>query len=150
MDGADARAGEHGDHRFRHHRHVKNDAVALADAEIAQHAAEHLGLGQEPMIGDGPFLVRERRVIDDRGLLAAAGIDMAVDGIETRVADASHEPAAVNAGRGVEHRFGLFKPVDVVRRFAPKGYRIALPAGIDLVIAARTGVHGAFCLSSSP
>ena len=53
MDGADAGAGEHRDHRLRHHRHIENDAVALADAEIAQHAAEHLRLGQQPVIGDG-------------------------------------------------------------------------------------------------
>ena len=30
MDGADAGAGEHGEHRLRHHRHVDDDAVALA------------------------------------------------------------------------------------------------------------------------
>ena len=46
MNGADAGTGQHRDHRFRHHRHVKNDAVALADAEVAQHAAEHLSLGE--------------------------------------------------------------------------------------------------------
>jgi hypothetical protein len=32
MDGADAGAGEHRDHRLRHHRHVDDDPVALADA----------------------------------------------------------------------------------------------------------------------
>ena len=41
---ADARAGEHRNHRFRHHRHVNNDAIALADAEVAQRRrrARHL------------------------------------------------------------------------------------------------------------
>ena len=55
MDGADARAGEHGDRRLRHHRHVEDHAVAFFDAEIAQHAGEHLRLGQQAMIGDGAF-----------------------------------------------------------------------------------------------
>ena len=35
MNRADARAGEHRDHRLRHHRHVEDDAVALGDAEVA-------------------------------------------------------------------------------------------------------------------
>ena len=30
MDGADPRAGQHRDDRLRHHRHVDDDAVALA------------------------------------------------------------------------------------------------------------------------
>ena len=42
---ADACASEHCDHRFRHHRHVENDAVAFDDAEITQDRNEHLGLG---------------------------------------------------------------------------------------------------------
>ena len=33
--------------RLRHHRHVEDDAVALLDAEVAQHAGEHLRLGQQ-------------------------------------------------------------------------------------------------------
>ncbi len=143
MNGADARAGEHRDRRLRHHRHIKNDAVALADAEIAQHAAEHLCLGQEAMIGDGPLHAGERRIVDDRGLLAAPGIDMAVDGVEAGVADPVRKPAAVDAGLRVEHRLRFLKPVDVGGRFAPKAKRIALPARIDFMIAARTGVHGA-------
>ena len=141
MNGADARAGEHGDDRLRHHRHIENDAVALADAEVAQHAAEHLGLGEEAMIADAALLAGKRRIVDDRRLCAAPGIDMAVDGVEAGVADAVGKPAAVDAGLGIEHGLGLFEPVDSGRCLAPKGVRIALPARIDLVIAARLGVH---------
>ena len=148
VNGADARAGQHGEHRLRHHRHVENDPVALLHAEVAQHAAEHLGLGQQPVIGDGAFLPGERRVVDDRRLLAAPGIDMAVDGVEAGVADAADEPAAVDAGVRIEHGFGLFDPVDGGGRFAPKTLRIALPARVDFVIAARPGIHG--CLLALP
>ena len=42
MDGAEPRAGQHRDHRLRHHRHVDDDAVALGDAEIAQDAGQRL------------------------------------------------------------------------------------------------------------
>ena len=34
-DGANARAGQHGDRRLRHHRHVEDDAVALLDPNPA-------------------------------------------------------------------------------------------------------------------
>ena len=40
MNGADARAGEHGEHRFRAHRHVDDDAIAFADAEIVHDRGE--------------------------------------------------------------------------------------------------------------
>ena len=56
MHGADARAGQHGDRRLRHHRHVEDDAVALLDPEVPQHAGEHLGLGQQPVVADDAFV----------------------------------------------------------------------------------------------
>ena len=149
MNGADAGAGEHRDHRFRHHRHIENDAVALADAEVAQHAAEHLRLGEQAMIGDGPLHAGERRIVNDGGLLAAPGIDVTVDGVEAGIADPVWKPAAIDTGVRIEHGFRLLEPVDVGRRLAPKAERVALPARVDLVIAARTGVHGAASKTSS-
>ena len=144
MNGADARAGEHADRRLRHHRHIEDDAVALADAEIAQHGGEHLRLGHQAVIGDGALDPGERRIVDDRGLLAAPSVDVAVDRIEAGVADAADEPAAVDSRRRVENGFGLFEPVDSCGRLGPEALRVALPAGVDLVVAARAGVHGAF------
>jgi hypothetical protein len=47
MHRADARARQHGDDRLRHHRHVDDDAVALADAEVAQHRGAGLNLVQQ-------------------------------------------------------------------------------------------------------
>ena len=143
MNGADACTGQHRNHRFRHHRHIEKNAVALADAEVAQHAAEHLRLGEQAMVGDGPLRAGERRIVDDGGLLAAPGIDMAVDRVEAGVADPVGKPAAVDAGLRIDRGFRLLEPVDVGRRVAPKTERVALPARVDLVIAARTGVHGA-------
>src|SRR4029453_16136086 len=66
---------------------------------------------------------------------------MAVDRVPAGVADAIGEPAAVNAGLGIEHRLRPLDPVDFGRGLAPKALRVALPARIDLVIAARLGVH---------
>ena len=144
MNRADARAGEHADRRLRHHRHVEDDAVALADAEIAQHGGEHLRLGHQAVIGDGARYPGERRIVDDRGLLAAPGVDVAVDRVEAGIADAADEPAAVNSRCRVEDGLRLLEPVDGLGRLGPKTLRVALPAGVDLVIAARAGIHGAF------
>ena len=136
MNGADARAGEHGDDRFRHHRHIEDDAIALADAEVAQHAAEHLRLSQQAMIGDGALYTCERRIVNDCSLLAASGIDVTIDGVKAGIAGATNEPAAINADAGVEDLFWFLKPIDIGRGLAPKSLWIALPAGIDLMIAA--------------
>ena len=55
------------------------------------------------------FCAGERRVVDDRRLLAAPGIDMAVDRVEAGVADAAGEPAAVDAGVRIEHGLRAFR-----------------------------------------
>ena len=73
MDGADARAGEHGEHRLRHHRHIDDDAVALLDAEVAQHGAEQLHLGQHAAVGEGLHRVGDGGIVDQRRLVVAAG-----------------------------------------------------------------------------
>ena len=98
MDGADARAGEHGDHRLRHHRHIEDDAVALGDAEVAQHGAEQLHLRQQAAVGEGLLGVGDGRIVDQRGLVVAAGEHVAVERVVAGVADAAGEPAAVDAG----------------------------------------------------
>ena len=55
MHRADARAREHGDHRFRHHGHVENDAIALSDAEVSQDGGEHLRLDLQAVVGEVRF-----------------------------------------------------------------------------------------------
>src|SRR5262249_44583798 len=95
------------------------------------------------VIADGTLLTRERRIVDERRLLAAPVQDMAVDRVPAGVADAAGEPAAVDAGIGIEHLLGRLDPIDVPRRLAPKALRVALPARVDPVVAARAGIHGA-------
>ena len=69
---------------------------------------------------------------------------MAVERVVAGVADRAGEPAAVHARLGVEYGLGRLDPVDVGRRLTPESLRIALPARVNLVIAARPGVHGEF------
>src|SRR5215471_13389682 len=66
---------------------------------------------------------------------------MAVERVVAGVAHPAREPAAIDAGLRVEGRLRLFKPVEVGRRIGPKAFRIALPACVHVVIAARPGVH---------
>ena len=93
----DPRAGQHRDHRFRHHRHIEDDAVALGDAEIGHHGRErfhfmqHLGVGQ---FGDDA--AGQRRIVDQRHLVAAPTRDMAVERVVAGVDHGAGEPAAIH------------------------------------------------------
>src|SRR5262245_43159181 len=93
------------------------------------------------MITDRAPLPGEGGIVDDRRLLAAPAQDMSVDRVPASVADAAGEPAPIDAGVGVEYLLGRLDPVDVLRRFAPKTLRVALPARVNLMVAARAGVH---------
>ena len=44
VDGADARAGQHGDGQFRRHAHVDRHTIALLDAQCLQAVGEASGL----------------------------------------------------------------------------------------------------------
>ena len=58
MHRAEPCAREHRDHRLGHHRHVDDDAVALADAQPAQRAGEARGLVQQLAVGVGALATR--------------------------------------------------------------------------------------------
>ncbi len=139
----DPRAGQHRDHRFRHHRHIKDDAVALGDAEIGHHSRErfhfmqHLGVGQ---FGDDA--AGQRRIVDQRHLVAAPTSDMAVERVVAGVDHGAGEPAPILAHGGIEHLFRRLDPVDFARRLGPKALGIGQRTGMDLVIPAALDIHG--------
>ena len=149
MDGADARAGQHGEHRLRDHRHVDDDAVALGDAEVAQHRAEQLHLGEHAAVGEGLDGVGDRRIVDQRHLVVAPVGDVAVEAVVAGVAGGALVPAAVDAGLRVEHFFRRLEPVDVLGGLRPEALRVALPLGVDVLVAAGAGIHVYSLLTSS-
>ena len=127
MHRADPRAGQHRDHRFRHHRHIENDAVALGDAEILHDGGERLHLGQQFGIGefgDGARSGRicQRRIVDQRHLIGAAVRDVAVQRVVAGVDHGAREPAAIEAHPRIEDFFRRLDPVDLARRLAPKTF----------------------------
>jgi len=80
MDGADARAGEHGVGRLGDHRQIDGDAVAALGAVLFQNIGEAANLFVQLGVGD---VARHRRVVafpDDRGLVGARG-EVAVDAV---------------------------------------------------------------------
>ena len=150
MHGADAGAGQHGEHRLRHHRHIEDDGVALAHAEIGQHSAEQLHFRQQAAVGEALHLAGDGGIVDQRRLVIAPGGDVAVERVVAGVATAAGEPAPVNTGMAIEDLLGPLVPVDGRRRLAPEHLRVALPMRIDVVIAARAGVHRRFPSFNQP
>ena len=93
MHRAKTRASQHRHDSFGDHRHVDDHPVTGADAKPLQHAGKSRRSGLQLGIGQGRGAAGDRRVIDDRLLLAPPGGDMPVDGIVTGVHFAIREPA---------------------------------------------------------
>src|SRR5262249_58918324 len=105
--------------------------------------AKQLDLGQEPPVGEGLHRVGDGRIVDQCWLVVAAGKDVTIERVVAGVAAGAHEPAAVDARAPVEDLGRLLVPIDVLGGLAPEAFRIALPARIDVMIVAATGVHWA-------
>ena len=134
MDRADARAGQHRDVGARDHRQIDHHAVALDDAEVAQHGREGRDLVEQLRVGDRLGEADHRRVVDDRRLVATARRDVTVDAVVARVQSRIGEPAAVDAALRVEDAAGRLDPVDRAGRLAPEGLGVGLPARVGLGI----------------
>jgi hypothetical protein len=95
VDGADARAGQHGHDRLGHHGHVDDDAVAHRDALPPQRARRACHLVAKGVEGIAAHGSRHGTVVDQGELLAAAPLDMDVEGVKAGVETAAHEPSVV-------------------------------------------------------
>ena len=137
VDGAEAGAGQHRHHRFGNHRHVDDDPIAALDPEAGEHAGEAGDLALQLGIADAADGVGHRAVIDDRGLVAAALLDMAIDGVVAGVELAAGEPAVERRPAVVEHRVPRLRPVNVGGGLGPEGLRVVAPGAVDLVVATR-------------
>ena len=135
MHRADAGAGQHAHHRFRDHRHVEDDAVALLDAEVEQHAGERGHFVGELGVGVGAGRVGDGAVVDQRRQATAAVLDVAVEAVVGGVALGAREPAAVQTGVGIDHLVPELVPGDVTGGVGPEPFRVLFPRGVDLVIA---------------
>ena len=107
---AKPRTRQHRDDGLGDHRHVDDDAVALVDAEAAQRAGEPRRLVEQFAVGVGALRAGHRRVVDQRGLVAAAAFDVAVQRVGAGVQLAVGEPAVERRVRVVEDLLRLPGP----------------------------------------
>ena len=136
MDGADARAGQHGVGRFRDHRQVDGDAIAFLDVAVAQNVGEAADLVVQLLIGDVLGIFRIVAFPDDGGLVAS-GVQMAVDAVVGDVGGAVLEPFdrdVVFGERGVLDLGEMLHPVDALGLLGPKAVGIGERACVHFLV----------------
>ena len=136
MDGADARAGEHGVGGFGDHRQVDGDPVALLDALGLEHIGKAAHLGVELPVGDLLVLGRVVALPDDRHLVAAL-VEMAIDAVVGDVEGAVLEPFdryVVGIVGGVLHARERLDPIDPASVLTPEAIRVLDGGRIHLLV----------------
>ena len=112
VDGADAGATEHGNDGFGNERHVDQNAVAFFDAVPLEDIREHADFAVELLVGEGLF-VAGFAFPNDRSLVAARAVEMAVEAVLAGVELSTDEPLGV----------GEFPVQDLLPLFAPDKIR---------------------------
>ena len=120
----DAGAGKHGNDRFRYHRHVDQHGIALSDAERLETAGAPGNAVTKFGVGEALDPTGDRAVVDQRLLVAASAIRVAVKRVVTSVEFGSLEPAVEGRIGGIENLVPLPVPVDPRRRLGPKARRV--------------------------
>ncbi len=125
MHGADTGTGEHGDDRFRDHRHVHDHPVAPFHAEAVQRPGELRHPVPQLPVGEGGDRVGHRTVVDECRLVGPPSFDVAVEGVVAGVEGAAGEPSIEGRTGVVQHPFPALVPVDRCGGGAPK--RLGVP-----------------------
>ncbi len=127
MDSADARAGQHGDGRFRHHRHIDSNDIAFFNAQIEQYVGKTANIAMELAISDIFALAGVVAFPDDSGLVAAL-VQMAVETVGREVQGAIFIPFDGDVSRrerGIFHLCVRFDPIEDFTLLAPEGIGVA-------------------------
>lgn len=86
--------------RRRDHGHVHQHDISLLHPLLAEHAGEGFDLVQELGVGDALLGGGDRAVVEDGGVVAAVGEDVAVEGIIAGGEAGGGEPGPVGVGDG--------------------------------------------------
>ena len=145
MHSADARAGQHRISRFRDHRQIDRDTVALLNAVLLQHIGEAADILMQFAIGDLLVDIGIVAFPDDRNLITTA-LQVAVDTVIGNVGNAvlipfdgyvAVEIGVLDLGEGLE-------PVDAPSVLCPKAVRVAhaflIPFEIGCVVDERVSL----------
>ena len=121
----EARAREHRDHRFGHHRHVDDHPVAPPDPEPGEGAGAARGLVLQRGVGKARRAAGDRAVVNDGRLLAAARLDVHVDRVVAGVDLGAREPAVKRRPAVVEHPIPAAVPGNGLGRLSPEPLGVA-------------------------
>ena len=131
---ADARAGQQRHRQLGHHAEVDRDAIALDDAEAAQHVGEAVDLVVQLLVADHALVARLADP-DVGGLVAAAGREVAIEAVHRRVQLAVGEPLEEGRVGVVECLGRLAVPRELVERARhPEAHGIGLGLGVQGVV----------------
>ena len=138
MNSADAGAGEHRDRQLRHHAHVDGHDVALLHAEAPQRVGAAGGLreqvGVAPGLDDGLAAgIKSLFLPHDRGLVAEAGVDLAVEAVHAQVGLGAAEPHRVG-GVPAEHAVPLLVPEQVGGDLGPEAVGVVERALVQRLV----------------
>ena len=139
VNGADAGAAEHGNGGLRDHRQVEDDAIARTHATRAERPGEARGEALQLGIGEALHGAGDGAVVDQRRLLTAARIHVAIQRVVAGIDLRAGEPAEERRARAVEDPVPALLPVDALGCLSPEGLGVFERAGIGLVVAARHG-----------
>ena len=81
MHRPDACTGQHGNYGLRHHRHIEDDTVAPTNALVGQTAREQGHSVTQFSVSELSLRIGYRAFVDQRQLVAAAILDMAVQSV---------------------------------------------------------------------
>ena len=130
MDGSDSGAGQHGDRKFRRHRHVNADHVTSTNAQRLERRCALTNLGEQFTISERPRISRFA-FPKDRDGVALPRRDVGIQAIVARIGLPSDEPLHVGSFP-VANRLEGLEPMQVFQRFAaPKRIGMVFRLGIQ-------------------
>ena len=107
----DAGAGEHGDGRFRHHRHVKRHEITLGDTHSLQRIGGFAHLRMQLPVGE-PTHITGFSFPDQGCLVSLWAIQVTVEAVVGEVRGSPFEPAGEGSLRPVQNGVERFEPVE--------------------------------------
>ena len=126
MNRADSRAREHRNRSLRYQRHVDRDAVAVLDAEALESVTASANFVGEHLVGQDAR-VAGLALPDQRGLVAARGVEMAIEAVVRGIDRTANEPFRIRE-IPLERLAERIEPMQVVRAFGPERVGVILSA----------------------
>ena len=119
MNSPDAGAGQHGNHRLWHHRHVYNDPISASHTALCQRPGKAGYPVQQFGVGNLLFTGGNRAVVADRHLLTTALLYLQIQRVETGIGHAIRVPAIKGRIAGIEHPSGSLIPENLLSGLFP-------------------------------